>query len=111
MSATLTTLETMLRTRPESSGALLLRIGDRFGVSPDEILSHIRLQHIAQARHVVAWILHRRGLSYPAIARELGDRDHTTIMNSVRKIEEQMRAAPALVELLEDLLNPPEARR
>jgi hypothetical protein len=65
------------------------------------------------------YALRQAGLSYPAIARELGGRDHTTVMHGVAKIEafmermstlrpgDPMRLAIIdLVELAEDNLEP-----
>ena len=42
--------------------------------------------HVAM-RSVLAKILHDRDISYPAIGRVLGGRDHSTIINSVRLFE------------------------
>jgi chromosomal replication initiator protein len=46
-------------------------------------------------------------LSYPEIGRRFGNRDHTTIMHAVRKIEELMEADASLaddVSLLKSIL-------
>lgn len=43
------------------------------------------------ARHEVMWRLRQMGHSYPAIARVFGLKDHTTILNGVRRHEERMR--------------------
>lgn len=40
-----------------------------------------------RARYVAMWILHKRGSSYPAIGQRLGGRDHSTVINGIRRIE------------------------
>jgi len=101
-------LEIALDSSPEPIRKLLVRIGKRFGVTPEEILDRTRLRNITQARHVVAWILRRRGLSLPEIGLLL-HRDHTSIMNAVRKVEFQIARSPRVNELLTELLNPESA--
>lgn len=51
-----------------------------------------------RARHVAAWLLREAGRSYVEIGRVLG-RDHTTAINSVRRVEEE----PALLAVAADL--------
>lgn len=45
-------------------------------------------RHVVQARHVICWLLReqRPQPSFPEIGRLLGNRDHTTIMHSARKV-------------------------
>ncbi|MBD3251279.1 hypothetical protein GF380_02285 [Candidatus Uhrbacteria bacterium] len=58
-----------------------------FSVTKAEILSKNRYKHIAHARHLAAYFLRAvLQLSYPAIGRILGNRDHTTAMHSVKRI-------------------------
>jgi hypothetical protein len=48
-----------------------------------------RLRPYVEARHVVAYLGRKHtGLSYPLIARDLGGRDHTTIINGERRVLE-----------------------
>ena len=48
-----------------------------------------------EPRHVAAWMCQKLlGSSFPEIGRCLGDRDHTTILHAVRKIDQQMAADP-----------------
>ncbi len=43
-------------------------------------------------------------LSYPAIAREFGGRDHTTVIHAVEKIERLMQGAPAVYDQVTELI-------
>lgn len=54
-------------------------------VSRHEILSRRQQSRPVRARQLVCWLAKRYTLmSYPAIGRAMGDRDHTTVMYSER---------------------------
>lgn len=76
----------------DQSRRVLAAVADQFGMMPDVIVAPGRQQHLAEARHVAAWIMHRRlGVSLPWVAVLLGRTDHTTALNSVRRVEESPR--------------------
>lgn len=52
-----------------------------------EVLSHHRYQYLMPARDEVAYTLRQMGWSFPRIGRLIGNRHHTTIMESVRRHE------------------------
>lgn len=52
----------------------------------DAVLSPSRMRRDIDARQQACWVLHRAGWSYSAIGRLL-DRDHTTVMHAVSKID------------------------
>lgn len=67
---------------------VLKAVDDLCFVSPSAILSEHRSWDLAQARHVAAFVLHRHlGVSLTSVGRMLGGRHHTTILNSVRRVE------------------------
>ena len=58
-------------------------------VSHDELLSADRTRHIAHARQEAIWLAHNlTNLSLPAIGRKF-NRDHTTVLNSIRRVQER----------------------
>lgn len=87
----------------ESNGDIDVRVGfkkpmlmivkevlEKFpGVSLEEVKGPRRARNIVAARMEAAYQLHvqRPDLSYPAIGRWMGGRDHTTILHSVKKIK------------------------
>jgi len=85
---------------------ILDAVGARFGVTWDELLSKSRIAHIVAARHVASWLMRRSGMSYPAIGRALGGRDHTTAMAAVARVEAELRRAPEGLPSLEAMLEP-----
>lgn len=69
--------------------ALALAVVEReSGVPVDEIRGRDRHKSVAMARHVVLWLLHSEGLSYPEIGRALY-LDHTTAISAFRRIERE----------------------
>jgi len=52
-----------------------------------------RGRSIVEARKLIAYVIRERwGLSYPAIARALRYREHTTVMKGVKRVEAAVRA-------------------
>jgi chromosomal replication initiation ATPase DnaA len=70
-------------------------------VTVNEMLSHRRLGVVVAARHLAMWLMctHTK-LSLPAIGRELGGRDHTTIVHGRDKIK-SMLSCPEMKELID----------
>jgi len=59
-----------------------------YGVSEMDFASARRLARLVFVRHVAMYLAKELTTrSYPAIARQMGGRDHTTILNGVRKIQ------------------------
>ncbi len=64
------------------------RVAEHYGVDVSEILAHRRTKEIVMPRHVAMFLTKRlTHRSLPEIGRLFGRRDHTTVLNAVRKIE------------------------
>ncbi len=62
-----------------------------FGISKNDIKSPSRRKEIVEVRDLIAYFLREYGrMSFPAIGRLLGNRDHTTIIHSYRKIQKNI---------------------
>jgi chromosomal replication initiator protein len=58
-----------------------------FGFDVDEITGKNRRRPLVTARQIAMYVVRElTDLSYPAIAREFGNRDHTTVIHAVEKI-------------------------
>jgi hypothetical protein len=76
----------------------------RYCVTPIDLVSHRRSQKVCLPRQVVMWLArHLTTLSMPAIGRLLGDRDHTTILSGIRKIDALRETDIQLQATLDDL--------
>ena len=59
-----------------------------FGISLQEMVSARRHKNLVSPRHLAIMLAaHLTSLSYPAIGRHFGNRDHTTIMHAVAKMK------------------------
>ena len=70
---------------------ILDETADMFGFAVDEITGASRRRPLVTARQVAMYVFREvTDLSYPAIAREFGGRDHTTVIHAVDKISNLM---------------------
>ncbi len=80
------------RPRPVTPDRILDTTSDMFGFSVDELRGKSRRRPLVTARQVGMYVTRElTDLSYPAIAREFGGRDHTTVIHAVEKISALMK--------------------
>ncbi|HXQ00068.1 MAG TPA: chromosomal replication initiator protein DnaA [Solirubrobacteraceae bacterium] len=90
--------------RPHSIAEIKAAACEQFGLSPEELLSPTRTARIAWPRQVAMYLsreLTRESL--PAIGREFGGRDHTTVLHAWRRTEQRISANPASRATVEEL--------
>jgi hypothetical protein len=76
-----------------------------YDISAHELLSSSRLRRSVQPRQIAQFLaktLTRRSL--PQIGRLIGGRDHTTVLNSIRKIEARRARDPAFAAEIKQLI-------
>ena len=77
--------------RPITPGAIMDATSEMFGYELEELKGKRRHRSLVQARQISMYVVRElTDLSYPAIAREFGGRDHTTVMHAVEKVGKQM---------------------
>lgn len=75
------------------------------GVSVRDMESDFRAQEPSWARFAAMWIVrHAAGASTPAIGRMFGDRDHTTVIAALRRVERERRLNPDYAHWLDVLM-------
>ena len=63
-----------------------------------------RRRDMTQARQVAMYLIRSMtNLSLDAIGREFGDRDHTTVLHSLDKVENQMKTDSAFAEVVKEI--------
>ena len=76
-----------------------------FGVKKEDILSEKRNKDIANARHVVVYLIrHITDMSYPGIAKLLDKKNHTTCISSFQLIEKKIAAEPLFASEIDTIL-------
>jgi chromosomal replication initiator protein len=83
----------------------ILRIISRhFGVSKGDLLSQRRHRSVVWPRQIGMYLAKQlTARSLPEIGRRFGNRDHTTVLHAIRKIEGELADNPRLKEELEEL--------
>jgi|TARA_B100001964_G_scaffold170116_1_gene187113 chromosomal replication initiator protein len=76
---------------PITPDLILSKTSTMYGFSHDELIGASRRRPLVTARQVAMYTLRElTDLSYPAIGREFGGRDHTTVIHAVDKIGKLM---------------------
>jgi chromosomal replication initiator protein len=84
---------------------ILSTTAEAFGLSVADLCGPSRRRPLVTARQIGMYVCRElTDLSYPAIAREFGGRDHTTVMHAVEKIASQMRERRHIYELVTSLI-------
>ncbi len=76
------------RLRPQEVISLVAK---HFDLKNKQLVGKSRKSELVKARHITMYLLREEmGMTLQRIAKLIGDRDHTTVMHAVEKIEEEM---------------------
>ena len=88
-----------------NAATILTTTAAAFGVNIDELKGTSRKRPIVVARQVAMYVIRElTDLSYPAIGKAFGDKDHTTVMHSVEKIESLMSSDREIYNQVSEIL-------
>ncbi|MCQ2911909.1 MAG: chromosomal replication initiator protein DnaA [Bacilli bacterium] len=81
-------------------------VASYYGLTPFQLMSKVRTAQITMARHISMYLI-RMMLDIPLIkiGSYFGGRDHTTVMNGVKKVEDELKTNKELQKAIEDLKN------
>lgn len=75
-----------------TSKEILKKVADFYDITVDQILGPRRNKELVYPRQVCAYILREElNYSFPKIGKELGGKDHTTIMHSCNKVGKEIQ--------------------
>ncbi len=90
--------------RPITPELILQKTSDMFGFPIDEITGKSRRRPLVTARQISMYVFREAtDMSYPAIAREFGGRDHTTVIHAVEKITSLMKERRQIYDQVTEL--------
>ena len=96
------------RSRPQ---LILETTSEMFGFPIEEITGKSRQRPLVTARQIAMYVFRElTDLSYPAIAREFGGRDHTTVIHAVEKISALMKERRQIYDQVTELIQTDPAR-
>jgi chromosomal replication initiator protein len=79
-------------------------VGARWRVSVADLQSRRQSRAVVCPRHVAMWLArHLTPASLPEIGRAFGDRDHTTVMHALARIDQRMAESPLFEGVVLDL--------
>jgi len=92
--------------RPITPQVILDATAAMFDFTVEEIKGKSRQRPLVTARQIAMYVFRDlTDLSYPAIAREFGGRDHTTVIHAVEKIKALMGERRQIYDQVTELLN------
>ncbi|MEO5363367.1 MAG: chromosomal replication initiator protein DnaA [Magnetococcus sp. DMHC-8] len=82
------------------------KVADYYQIRPVDLRSAKRARQFSHPRQIAMYLCKQLTRhSFPEIGRQFGDRDHTTVMHAVRKIDERQIVDPELAGELRTLTN------
>ena len=91
--------------RPITPAQILVATAETFGFSIEDLCGPSRRRPLVIARQIGMYLFRDlTDYSFPAIAREFGGRDHTTVMHAVEKISSLMRERRQIFDQVNDLI-------
>ena len=85
----------------------LLSVSQKYGVSVEDLKSKKRTDSIAKARHVAIYLIKEilEEISLNEIGKIFGDRDHTTVHASLKKVASDIRTVNGVEEDIKKLIS------
>ncbi|MCR5562716.1 MAG: chromosomal replication initiator DnaA [Desulfovibrio sp.] len=101
-------LENIMRSggikRPLDCRDIMNRVAQRMNVTASDILGTRRRTDFVLARQLAMYVCRRKlGLSYPELGRAFGGKDHSTVIYSIRKIENMLLTDQDINQLVKQL--------
>ncbi len=76
-----------------SAEDLRARVAEAYHVTEDALVSRSRSRDVTVPRQVAMYLIKRTlDLPYTQIGRLFGDRDHSTVIHAIRKVEETLES-------------------
>ena len=87
-----------------SSDVIIEEVSQFYGIEADAIRGQGRTKDTALARQIAMYQIRRiTTLSLKEIGREFDNRDHTTVMHSIERIEKLIKTNPEIAEVIKDI--------
>lgn len=79
-------------------------IAKYYNLSPEDIRGQDRRRELTNARQIAMYLIRRMtSISLKDIGREFDNRDHTTVLHSLDKVEKMMHSDPAFAETVKEI--------
>ena len=86
--------------------AVIRAVAERYGLQPSQLKQKTNVHEISRPRQVAMYLCKElTQASLPEIGRHFGGKHHTTVIHSIRKVEELRNADPDLNRLIHSVLD------
>ena len=87
-----------------SSDVIIEEVSKFYGIETEAIRGQGRTKDTALARQIAMYQIRRMtNLSLKEIGREFDNRDHTTVMHSIERVEKLTKTNPEIAEVIKDI--------
>ena len=84
---------------------IIEEISRTYNISESDIISQKRSGHIIKARQAAMYIIRQMlQMTYEDIGHIFGDRDHATVLHTIKKVEGLMKMNPVEKNIIEDII-------
>ena len=84
---------------------IMIKVADKYQVTVQDLKSNSRQSKIILPRFSAMFLARKlTDLTTTDIGKEFGDRDHSTVVNAVNKVEENMKKDTEFKEIIDDLI-------
>jgi chromosomal replication initiation ATPase DnaA len=90
----------VMRHRVREAHPAVFAVARFYAMKPSTLIHGGKARCYSRPRHVLMWVLRQTGMSYPAIAKELKLRNHTSVLHGVRMVEANLRLIEQAREIL-----------
>ena len=89
-----------------SPDVIIEEVGKFYGIDSAALRGQGRTRNTALARQIAMYEIRRMtNLSLEDIGREFENRDHSTVLHSINRVEKMMKEQPELTEIIRDITN------
>ncbi|MBO5681558.1 MAG: chromosomal replication initiator protein DnaA, partial [Lentisphaeria bacterium] len=87
-----------------SSDVIIREVCKFYGIEDHALRGQSRVKDTATARQIAMYLIRSQTtLSLNDIGREFGNRDHTTVLHAINRVEERMKNDADLTEIIKDI--------
>lgn len=101
-----------IQSRADSVASIQREVAKHFGLDVSDLLGPCRQKKYATPRHIAIWLCRElvkgengKPVSLPTLGKLFGGRDHTTILNALRRIQEEMEEGGEMAKVVLGLQN------
>jgi chromosomal replication initiator protein len=85
--------------------AVMRAVAERFDLQPSQLKQKTNAHEISRPRQIAMYLVKElTSASLPEIGRHFGGKHHTTVLHSVRKVDEMRQTDPDLNNLIHNII-------